>query len=53
MTEEQIKAIRRREYYNRRVKESFAPNVERESSDEDLNSPGTAGEREKLNAKKE
>ena len=45
MTEAQLKLIRRREYYNRRVKANFAPKLpgqetESGSEEENTNSPG-------------
>lgn len=41
LTEGEMKAIRRREYYNRRVKTKFAPGMENDgSTDEDNKSPG-------------
>ena len=45
MTEAQIKLIRRREYYNRRVKANFAPKpldqeTESNSDNDGTNSPG-------------
>ena len=43
LTEGEMKAIRRREYYNRRVKTKFAPGMELDNStDEDNKSPGNS-----------
>ena len=40
LTDSEIKAIRRREYYQRRVKTKFAPAIlENSSTDEEINSP--------------
>ena len=37
LTEGQLRVIRRREYYNRRVKTDFAPKNEIDELDEELN----------------
>jgi len=42
LTDGEMRAIRRREYYNRRVKTKFAPNLEQDNStDEEIGSPGS------------